>query len=89
VRAVVGVQQALKNDVSLASAVGRKLFPPLEAERIAAVVERDLPYYTPRITDEALAGLIRFSRATGLMKGSPTREHVVATQFDRFWPNDG
>jgi NitT/TauT family transport system substrate-binding protein len=84
VRAVVGVQQALKNDVSLASAVGRKLFPPIEAERIAGVVERDLPYYTPRIADKALAGLIRFSRATGLMKGSPPREHVVATQFDRF-----
>jgi NitT/TauT family transport system substrate-binding protein len=84
VRAVVGVQRALKNDVGLAAVVGRKLFPPIEAERIAAVVERDLPYYTPRITDEALAGLFRFSRATGLMKGSPTREQVVATQFDRF-----
>jgi ABC-type nitrate/sulfonate/bicarbonate transport system substrate-binding protein len=84
VRAVVGVQRALKKDVSLASVVGRKLFPPVEAERIADVVERDLPYYTPQITDEALAGLLCFSRATGLMKGSPTREQVVATQFDRF-----
>jgi NitT/TauT family transport system substrate-binding protein len=84
VRAIVGVQRALKNDVSLAAMVGRKLFPPLEAERIADVVDRDLPYYKPRITDEALAGLLAFSRATGLMKGSPTREQIVATQFDRF-----
>jgi ABC-type nitrate/sulfonate/bicarbonate transport system substrate-binding protein len=84
VRAVVGVQRALRNDVGLAAVVGRKLFPPLEAERIADVVERDLPYYMPGITDEALTGLLRFSRATGLMKSSPTREQVVATQFDRF-----
>jgi ABC-type nitrate/sulfonate/bicarbonate transport system substrate-binding protein len=82
VRAVVGVQQALKKDVSLATTVGRKLFPPLEAERIADVVERDLPYYMPQISEEAFAGLIRFSRATGLMTGSPTREQVVATQFE-------
>jgi NitT/TauT family transport system substrate-binding protein len=84
VRAVVGAQRALVNDVSLATAVGRKLFPPIEAERIADVVARDLPYYKPTISDEALSGLIRFSQATGLMKGSPTREKIVATQFNRF-----
>ena len=41
-RAVVGAQQALVKNVSLATAVGRKLFPPVEAERIADVVARDL-----------------------------------------------
>ena len=61
VRAVVAAQLALKKDVSLATAVGRKLFPAAEAELIADVVARDLPYYTPTITDEALAGLVRFS----------------------------
>ena len=85
VRAVVAAQQALKRDVSLATAVGRKLFPAFEAERIADVVARDLPYYTPTITDEALAGLIRFTQATGLLKGSPSREQMVATQFSHFW----
>jgi NitT/TauT family transport system substrate-binding protein len=84
VRAVVGAQQALVKNVELATAVGRKLFPPVEAERIADVVARDLPYYKPTISDEALTGLIRFSQATGLMKGSPTREQIVATQFNRF-----
>jgi len=84
-RAVIAAQRALKKDVSLATAVGRKLFPAAEAELIADVVARDLPYYTPTITDEALAGLIRFSQATGLLKGSPSREQMVATQFSHFW----
>jgi ABC-type nitrate/sulfonate/bicarbonate transport system substrate-binding protein len=84
-RAVIAAQQALKRDVSLATVVGRKLFPAAEAELIAGVVERDLPFYTPAITDEALAGLIRFCRATGLLKGSLSREQMVATQFSHLW----
>lgn len=84
-RAVIAAQQALKRDVSLATTVGRKLFPAAEAELIADVVARDLPYYTPTITDEALAGLIRFCRATGLLKGSPSREQMVAMQFSHLW----
>ena len=84
-RAVIAAQRALKEDVSLATAVGRKLFPAAEAELIADVVARDLPYYTPTITDEALAGLIGFSQATNLLKGSPPREQMVATQFSHLW----
>jgi NitT/TauT family transport system substrate-binding protein len=85
VRAVVGAQRALVRDVSLATTVGRKLFPTTEAELIADVVARDLPYYSPAISDETLAGLIRFCRATGLLKGSPAREQIVATQFSRYF----
>lgn len=85
VRAIVAAQLALKRDVSLATAVGRRFFPPAETELIADVVARDLPYYTPTIADEALVGLVRFSQATGLLKGSPSREQMVATQFSRFW----
>jgi NitT/TauT family transport system substrate-binding protein len=84
-RAVVAAQRALTKDASLATTVGRKLFPAAEAELIADVVARDLPYYTPTITDEALAGLIRFTQATGLLKGSPSREQMVATEFSHFW----
>ena len=84
VRAIVAAQRALVNDVSLATVVGRRLFPPLEAERIADVVGRDLPYYQPAISDELLAGLIRFSQATGLLRRSPTRELIVADQFNRY-----
>jgi hypothetical protein len=86
-RAVVGAQRALVKDGSLAAKVGEKLFPPLEAGRIADVVARDLPYYRSEISDESLAGLIRFSQATGLLKGTPTREQMVATQFGRYLAN--
>jgi len=84
VRAVASAQAALVKDVNLATKVGEKLFPALEAGRIAAVVQRDLPYYRPEISDQALAGLIRFSQASGLLKGSPGREQLVATQFEGY-----
>ena len=70
VRAIVQVQRALKADVSLATKVGRALFPPAEAELIAAVVERDLPFYDPAITPAAVDGLNRFAQAIGLLEGA-------------------
>jgi len=81
IRSTIGAQQALVNDVSLATAVGRKLFPAAEAGIIADVVARDLPYYKPGLSDETLEGLIGFTQATGLAKGSPRREAIVATRF--------
>jgi len=85
VRAVVDAQRALKMDVTLATKVGRALFPPADAELIAATVERDLPYYDPTISERAVAEINRFAKAIGLMKGSPPFERVVATQFCHLW----
>ena len=87
VRAIVSAQRALKADVSLATKVGRALFPPHEAALIADVVERDLPYYDPVISEEAVVGMSRFARAAGLMQGSVSYEQVVATQFRDLWIN--
>jgi len=87
VRAIVSAQRALKADVSLATRVGRALFPPHEAALIADVVERDLPYYDPVISEEAIAGMSRFARAAGLMQGPVSYEQVVATQFRDLWIN--
>jgi ABC-type nitrate/sulfonate/bicarbonate transport system substrate-binding protein len=84
VRAVVAAQRALVKDVGLAAKVGEKLFPRPEADRIADVVGRDLPYYRPDISDESLAGLVHFSQASGLLKGSPTRAQMVASQFEHY-----
>lgn len=84
VRAVVAAQRALVKDISLAAKVGEKLFPQPEADRIADVVERDLPYYRPDISDQSLAGLVHFSQASGLLKGTPTRAQMVASQFERY-----
>ena len=50
VRALVKTHAALKADVSRATEVGRKLFPPSEAELIAELIRRDLPYYDATIS---------------------------------------
>jgi NitT/TauT family transport system substrate-binding protein len=85
VRAIVKTQAALKNDVSLATGIGRKLFPPLEAELIAELIRRDLPYYDAKITPEFVAGMNAFARDTGILKGEIPYERVVATQFAQLW----
>lgn len=85
IRAIVAVQHALKNDISLAGKVGHALFPAAEADRIAAVVERDLPYYQPEISREAVEGINRFAQAQGLLKNPAAYEQVVATQFSHLW----
>jgi NitT/TauT family transport system substrate-binding protein len=85
VRAVVKVQRALKGDVGLATKVGQALFPPAEAELIADVVARDLPYYDPSISEAAVAGLSRFALASGLVQRSVPYERVVAMEFRHLW----
>ena len=84
-RAVVQAQRALKTDVSLAPEVGRALFPPHEAALIADVVARDLPYYDPVISEEAVAGMSRFAVATGLAHEPAAYERLVATRFRQLW----
>src|SRR5262249_10243341 len=81
VRAIVKTQAALKTDVSLPAAVGRKLFPPEEAELIAELIRRDLPYYEAKITPEFVAGMNDFAREMGILRDDVPYERVVATQF--------
>jgi ABC-type nitrate/sulfonate/bicarbonate transport system substrate-binding protein len=85
VRAVVKTHATLKADVSRATDIGRKLFPPSEAELIAELIRRDLPYYDPTISRDFVAGMNQFSRDVGILKGDVPYEHVVATQFSQYW----
>src|SRR5215470_14298210 len=85
VRAIAKTQAALKDDVSLATGVGRKLFPPQEAELIAELIRRDLPYYDAKITPEFVAGMNAFARSMGILSGDVPCERVVATQFAEYW----
>jgi ABC-type nitrate/sulfonate/bicarbonate transport system substrate-binding protein len=78
VQALNKTHAALKADVSLATRVGRKLFPPREAELIAELIRRDLPYYNTRISPEAVSGMNAFARARGILKGDAAYEDVVA-----------
>jgi ABC-type nitrate/sulfonate/bicarbonate transport system substrate-binding protein len=85
VRALVRTQKALKQDPSLATGIGNKLFPPSEAELIAELIRRDGPYYDPTISREFVAGMCQFCRDVGILKGQPPYEQVVAAQFASEW----
>ena len=85
VRALVKTQKALREDVSLATEVGKKRFPETEAGLIAQVVERDLPFYTAAITEDFVVGMNKFQKDVGLVTGDFKYEQVVATQFMGEW----
>ena len=85
VRAIVKTQQALKSDTSLATVVGERLFPAAEAAMIADLVGRDLPYYDPVVTEEAVGGMNRFARHVGLLSGDVSYDKVVASRFAELW----
>ena len=85
VRALVKAHRALKQDVARATAVGRKLFPPAEAELIAELIRRDLPFYDPTISEAFVAGMNQFARDEGVLKGEVPYAQVVATQFRNLW----
>lgn len=85
VRAIVKAQKALRQEPELAREVGRRRFAAEAAELVAAVVERDLPFYDPVIYEEAVAGLNRFAQAVGLLPGPVPYERVAATGFRDLW----
>lgn len=85
VRAIVKTQTALKADPERATAVGRKLFPPTEAELIAELIRRDLPYYDATISEAFVEGMNSFARDLGILKTHPRYADVVATQFSGLW----
>ena len=85
VRAIVRVQQVLREDPSRAKEVGDLRFPPPEAGLIARLVERDLPYYDPSISEESVAQMNGFAQSIGLLSGSAPYEQVVATRFRELW----
>jgi ABC-type nitrate/sulfonate/bicarbonate transport system substrate-binding protein len=85
VRALVKTQAALKDDVSRATEVGRKLFPPGEAALIAELIRRDLPYYDASISPSFVLGMNQFARDIGILQGEIAYEKVVATRFAELW----
>ena len=86
VRALVAAQNALRQDVSRATEVGRKRFPPREAGLIAGIVRRDLPFYDATIGEASVAAINAFARDIGVLAGDVAYERIVATQFRPLWP---
>lgn len=81
IRAIVATQDALKADASRATEVGRKLFPAEEAELIAELIRRDLPYYDPALSPHFVTGMNRFAQDVGILDADVPYERVVATEF--------
>src|SRR5262245_52260863 len=85
VRAIVNTHAALRANVGLAAEVGRKLFPPSEAELIEELIRRDLPFYDASISRTFVAGMNAFARDVGILRSDVPYEQVVATQFAPLW----
>jgi NitT/TauT family transport system substrate-binding protein len=77
VRGLVRAQNLLREDPERATGIGEKLFPPMEAGRIAELIRRDLPYYDPFISRDTFESLNQFAREVGLLEGPVAYEQVV------------
>jgi NitT/TauT family transport system substrate-binding protein len=88
IRAIRKAQKALRDDVSRATEVGKKRFPPSEAELIADLVRRDLPYYDPTISAETVRQMNRFAQEIGLLSAPVEYDQVVATRFSSLWKEE-
>lgn len=85
VRAIVNTHAALKVDPGRSTAVARRLFPPAEAELIAELIRRDLPYYDASISEESVAAMNRFARASGILNTDPGYGRIAATELCALW----
>jgi NitT/TauT family transport system substrate-binding protein len=85
IRALVACQRALRQEPSRAAEVGRRRFPPREAELIVPIVERDLPFYDAAIPEAVLAGITDFCCRMGVLTRRVPYAEAVAMQFRDLW----
>lgn len=89
IKGLMAAQRALRADSSLATEVGERVFPQMEASMIAQLVERDAPYYQPAISATTVERLQQFAQDMGLLATPAPYEHVVALQFAHLWAAAG
>ncbi|HWP60342.1 MAG TPA: ABC transporter substrate-binding protein [Candidatus Acidoferrales bacterium] len=85
IRAVRKAQETLRADPDRATQAARRLFPPAETELIAELIRRDLPYYDPVISEDAVMNMNSFAQAAGLLSRPVAYDEVVAVQFRDLW----
>jgi NitT/TauT family transport system substrate-binding protein len=89
VRAVMRTHALLRKDIGVATKVGRALFPAAEAELIAPIVERDLPFYEATISPPFVSDMNAFARYFGLLdEAAIPYEQVVAMETATLWSHD-
>jgi ABC-type nitrate/sulfonate/bicarbonate transport system substrate-binding protein len=79
--AVKAAHDALRKDPKRATEIGRKLFPTAEAELIAELIRRDLPYYDTAISETFVAAMNAFARDFGILQGDVPYDRIVAPQL--------
>jgi ABC-type nitrate/sulfonate/bicarbonate transport system substrate-binding protein len=85
VRAIVRAHRALRADPALARQVGERKFPPDSAALIAKVVARDIEFYDPVISEDAVARMNRFAQSVGHLSRLVPYDQVVAVQYRDLW----
>jgi NitT/TauT family transport system substrate-binding protein len=85
VRAIVKTQRALTADPTLATQVGRRLFPAEESELIAELIARDVEFYDPSISEESVRLASKFAQEIGVLSGPVAYDQIVATEFASLW----
>jgi NitT/TauT family transport system substrate-binding protein len=76
--AIAKTHSALKKNPELATGIGRKLFPAYEADLIAELVRRDLPYYDTCISRDFVTEMNQFSRDMGILDDDVPYDKIVA-----------
>jgi ABC-type nitrate/sulfonate/bicarbonate transport system substrate-binding protein len=77
IRAVKAAQHILKNNPTRATDIGKRLFPPAEADQIAELIRRDAPYYDAAISPRTVESMNRFARDLKLLSRPVAYEDVV------------
>lgn len=85
VRAIARAHRELRRAPELAGQVGRALFPPMEAELIASLIERDLDFYQHTIPEEAVTGLVAFAQACDLTDADLGYNQLVSATGRAAW----
>src|SRR6516225_8273006 len=85
IRAIIKAQRALKANPSISTEIAQKLFPADEAELIAGLIERDAPFYDAEISRQAVDGLMKFAKSSGVVRAPVPYEELVATELSHLW----
>lgn len=85
VRAIVKAQRMLRADPSLAQKIGQGKFPPDSADLIVRTIQRDVGFYDPVITEEAVANMNAFAQAIGYLPAPVPYDEVVDVRFRQCW----
>lgn len=85
IRAIVRAQSIIRSEPQRAAEVVRRFFPPVEAELMGRILERDADFYRPSVPASAIDGMNRFATAVGLLSFPVPYDQVVATHLQHLW----